>query len=84
MLTPSSVECNRYKLLSYKPLVQRIFQIVQYHLWCRLVKVFAIRYIDEPNFIFLTIDTYMIPYRPSNIYTQSSHLPSVCPSKANL
>ena len=38
----------------------------------------------QPNFIFLTIDTYMISYRPPNIYTQSSHLPSVCPSKANL
>ena len=67
-----------------------IFQIVQYHLWCRLLKVFAIRYIDDLptaiqlNFIFLALDTYIIPYRPSNIYAQSSHLPSVCPSKANL
>ena len=38
----------------------------------------------QPNFIFLTIDTYMISYRPPNIYTQSSHLPSVCPSMSYL
>ena len=38
----------------------------------------------QPNFIFLTIDAYMISYMPPNIETQSSHLPSVCPSKANL
>ena len=38
----------------------------------------------QPNFIFLTIGTYMISYRPPNIYTQSSHPPSVCPSMSYL
>ena len=49
-------------LLSYKLLVQRIFQIVWYHLWCRLPEVFAIRYIAEPTYSH-SIQFYFLDYR---------------------
>ena len=48
--------------LSYKLLVQRIFQIVWYHLWCRLPEAFAIRYIDEPTYSHST-QFYFLDYR---------------------
>ena len=53
--TPSYFHTNyqlHYQL--YKLLVQRIFQIVQYHLWWRLLEVFSIRYINEPTYIHST------------------------------
>ena len=49
-------------LLSYKLLVQRIFQIVWHHLWCRLPEVFAILYIDEPTYSH-SIQFYFLDYR---------------------
>ena len=59
---PTALTTYHSYLLSYKRLVQRIFQIVQYHLWCHLLEVFAIRYIDEPTYSHST-QFYFLDYR---------------------
>ena len=60
--TPSYFRAHHSFLLTYKLLVQRIFQIVQYHLWFRLLEIFAVRYIDEPTYSHST-QLYFLDYR---------------------